>query len=201
MAKIAVCTLADQLIRIQEWGSAQLPSGAHKFHFYWWADGVAPSYDPITQTRTELAPTVDGDTMSPAYAVADRLDLAQVKSEAGKKIKADCEAKRAGKLTPGDGKMLEYREKAAEVERWAAGALEHTEANFPLIAATMRGRGLPDLSAAFALIAATLAAWRGIGAAVCEAEDKATTSTSAATDAAGVRAALLDLSYDLSLIQ
>lgn len=161
-----------------------------------------PSLDPLTETLAVSGAVLDNvaRTRTVTYVVADRADVSAMKAAAKAKAKADCEAKRAAYLSPGDGKMLEYREKAAEVERWDAGTLEHTAANFPLLAATRDGRGLADLATAHALIKATLDAWRVVGAAVCKAEDKATVAIGNATDGAAVRAAMATLASDLAAV-
>lgn len=156
-----------------------------------------PAFDSVTQTRAAGTNTLNGSTLTVGYVVAD-IALAAAKANAKARAKADCEAKRAGFLTVGYGKMLEYREKAGEVSRWDAGVVAHTAANFPMLEATRAGRGLASLTAARDLIAGTLAAWRAIGAAVCQAEDTATTAITAAADCAAVRAAMAALAATLA---
>ncbi|MBM4071731.1 MAG: hypothetical protein FJ271_22815 [Planctomycetes bacterium] len=180
---------------------ALLPSAKGGRNCQWFTRVDNPDlFDALTQTRAVSGASLDQNarTRTITYSVTD-LSLPTAKANASARAKTVCETKRASFLTAGNGKALEYREKAAEVTRWATTAAENkTAANFPLLNATAVGRGLADLTAAHDLISATLTLWRSLGAAICQAEDTATTAIFAANNCAAVRTAMATLATTLA---
>ena len=126
--------------------------------------------------------------------VAAYLDPPPTLAEAKRQIDAAAEAKRQEYITPGDGQAQEYREKNAELDRYASDASPE-KADYPWMAAEIGITGA-DLAAVDDAMSTRRATWRTVGPKIAAHRRERKEAAEAAADGAERQAVLDAVDFD-----
>lgn len=115
------------------------------------------------QNRTGRTYSVDVPSQKVSVSVTDvDRNLAQMRAERKQAVNAEAERRRLLYITPGEGKVLEYREKVSELTRYDADQSPQA-ANYPIANAEASALGI-TLAQSIERIRTSYSQWKVIGA-------------------------------------